>query len=503
MNVSRSMFQDDGDSSPEAELVEKLSSLSEQLTPIMKRAGLSLQFSPVSADGLCVVDDTKNPANTFKVRGALASAQLAKEGGARMLIAASAGNHGAGVAYAGFLLGLAARIYVPKNASQAKVDLIESFGAKAVQEGANFDECLQAAYEDPSVLDGSAKFIHPFDDLTVAAGQGTIGEELLMKLPELLRSGVYNSVRVFLPIGGGGLAAGVSSRLRSAWPDHFPPLEIIGVIDESAPASLLGTLFGRPVQVVPDTIADGTRVALVGATFLSVSHLIDKLLLVPHDAIVETMRYHRYIHGEELEGAGALAKTGEMMSQRYKLFTPGISVLRLPIVTGANIQSGVFETAMTERARINRESHTRVAFDVCMEEKQGELLRFLSHVRDYNIASLTYKQNPSSTVATVRVEFEITHQDSKQLEGILEQAFSGTKLLREGEQMLYEIGAPLAATFSDRLIRLEDKPGAFYHCVSELCHSGSLGNVGFLFYRQPAKPGGVPQVILGNGTAAE
>ena len=475
----------------------KLAELSELLMPLIRENGLAVDFLPALSGGLYIADASRNPTNAYKVRGALVSAHTAQQEGKEFLVTASAGNHGAGIAYAAQLRGMKARVYVPENAPHIKVQKIEGFGAEVIKAGGTFDECLAYARRDLDVRSAKGKFVHPFDDAIVAAGQGTIGIELLERAKQLVAATETDVVRVFLPIGGGGLMAGVASAMKTRWPDDLPKLEIVGVIDESAPASLLATLFGRPVRVLPNTIADGTKVALVGETFLSVSNLVDYLMLVPHDSIVSAMRRYEMQTLSRVEGAGALALAGEALTRSYNLFDDAKSPISFAVVTGRNVDATTYHDTVTATPRLNLDSHLRQGFDVRVEERQGELLHFLKTVQGYNIASLTYKQRPGTKTGHLLVEFEVETKAVAPLERALKEHFPGSRRQDPGEQMLYEVGRPVAHKCKEELITLDDKPGAFLRCVEELTREGRFGSVGFLFYRKPPLDGAFAQVVIG------
>lgn len=476
--------------------------LSEVFVDFVKSHQIELHFSSFFEGGICIADATRNPTNAYKVRGALVSAELARQDGQRTLVTASAGNHGAGLAYAARQLGMRAVIYVPNNAPQVKVQTIRSFGAEVRLVGDSFDECLHEARKDSEIAAGEAKFIHPFDDDAVIAGQGTIGFELLDHLEAEVISRRPEKVRVVLPIGGGGLAAGVLSVLKTRWPSEFPPLEVVGVVDESSPASLLAMLRGRPVRALTDTIADGTKVELVGRNFLAVSHLLDGLVLLPHDELVAAMRTHEVTTGVRLEGAGALALGGEAAIARHNLLQDLGSVLSVALISGKNIDPQRFEAEVSADARMNTREKHRQGFDVQMPEKPGQLLTFLQAVKEYNIASLTYVRQVGSHIGNLRVEFEVAHVRRHALHEAIRSIFPGSEKLRPGQQMLYMGGTRGTEAGTETLIRLDDTPGAFLKWIRELTEKGTCGQVDFLFYRKPAKRGSHAQVVMGQAAAA-
>lgn len=463
----------------------------------MTRNGLNLTFSPLLPGGISIADATRNETNAYKIRGALAGLIAAQGQGVRSVWTASAGNHGAGVAYAAQLLEMNATIYVPHCAPKVKVDRIARFDRQVMQAGDTFDACLAEALVQQRIAQTGAQFIHPFDEFAVVAGQGTIGVELLEHAAVLCAQNDFSRVRIFLPIGGGGLAAGVASVIKTAWPTWLPNPEIVGVIDESSPAALIGMSFGRQVKTIPDTIADGTKVAAVGKTFLEVAHLIDKVMLVPHDALVETMReYHRGT-GRMLEAAGALALTGERLSRQYTLFSDSVDALSIPLISGANVDTDTFTNTITAPDRVNRQSHTRIGFDVLIQEKPGEFLHFLHSVRPFTIASLTYRQAPGHLYGTLRVEFEIAHSQYSDVVMALEKEFPGSTELPAGQQTIFHVGTPIAANYRENLITLPDSQDTLLSCIEKLNTLGQLGTVGFLYYRKPSKPGADGQVVIG------
>jgi threonine dehydratase len=395
-----------------------------------------------------------------------------------------------------------ALIYVPENAPQVKVEKIRSFGAKVRSVGASFDECLQEAQRDTLVARGDAKFVHPFDDDAVVAGQGTIGFELFDHLKHQALNGHPEKVRVVLPIGGGGLAAGVLSVLKTRWSKEYPPLEVIGVVDESSPASLLAMLRGRPVRALTDTIADGTKVEMVGRNFLAVSHLLDGLLLLPHDQLVEAMRRHKSNTGVSIEGAGALALGGAEALARYDLRKDPASMVSVALLSGTNIDPQRFEDEVTADARMDTNEKRRQGFDVVVPEQPGQLLKFLEAVQDYNIASLTYVRQVGAETGRLRVEFEVAHDRRYALREIIKGVFPGSEKLARGQQMLHVGGGQGTEAGTETLIRLDDTPGSFLRCIRDLSEQEALGQVDFLFYRKPATRGAHAQVVMGQASSA-
>jgi threonine dehydratase len=215
---------------------------------------------------------------SFKIRGAVNKiAQLDDTERAAGVIAASAGNHGQAVAWAARELGISATVFMPQDAPMAKVEATRNYGAETVLTGAMFDDALAAA-TDRAERTG-ATFVHAFEDPRVIAGQGTIGLELAEQLPE---------ARTFLlPVGGGGLAAGIAIALRAL----RPGVRIVGV---------------QAGKTARGTIADGIAVKHPGELTMSIlDHVLDDLVHVEDEAIAEAITLLLERSKLVVEGAGA------------------------------------------------------------------------------------------------------------------------------------------------------------------------------------------------------
>lgn len=198
-------------------------------------------------------------AGSFKVRGAYTRiARLTPEERARGVVAASAGNHAQGVAVAAGLLGVTATIYMPEAAALPKVAATREYGARVILGGDTVDDALVRAQEHAE-REGSV-LIHPFDHTDVVAGQGTVGLEILDQVPDV-RS-------IVVPVGGGGLAAGIAAAL-----EHRPDVELVGVQAASAAAWPGSLAAGQPVGRRPgSTMADGIAVGQPGRVPFALLH---------------------------------------------------------------------------------------------------------------------------------------------------------------------------------------------------------------------------------------
>jgi len=240
------------------------------------------------------------PVFSFKLRGAYNKlAQLPADRIANGVICSSAGNHAQGVALAAREKGVPALIVMPESTPMIKVRAVKSLGGEVLLTGATYDDAYAAAME--LATDRQLEFIHPFDDPDVIAGQGTIGQELH-------RQSAGNIDVVFVPIGGGGLAAGIAAYLKAV----MPATRVIGVEPEDAAGMTAAFAAGEPVTLDDVGIfADGVAVRRVGdETFRLCRELLDGIVLVTNDEICAAVQDSFEDTRSIVEPAGALAVAG-------------------------------------------------------------------------------------------------------------------------------------------------------------------------------------------------
>ena len=230
---------------------------------------------------------------SFKLRGAINRLTLLKERGeGTRVVAASAGNHGQGVAFAAARLGLPATIVMPQGASISKQLATQGYGAEVILHGRDLGEALERAQV---LVAQGYTFIHPFDDPEVIAGQGTLGLEIVEDLP-----GVDT---VVLPVGGGGLAAGVAVAIKA----QQPGVRLIGVQTAQVPSLAAALNAGAPTPVPSrPTLADGINVPQVGRhPFPLLAQHLSEVVLVTEPEIVQALLI--LLEGKKVlaEGAGA------------------------------------------------------------------------------------------------------------------------------------------------------------------------------------------------------
>ena len=232
---------------------------------------------------------------SFKERGARhALLSLPNSARARGVVAASAGNHALGLAFHGGMLGIRVTVVMPATAPDVKINRCRGLGAEVVLHG----QCFQDAQTFAEALAGEtgAAYLHPFDDLSVIAGQGTLALELLEQVPKL--------DTVVVPVGGGGLLAGVVTVVKTLRPD----VRVIAVEPENAASFLAACVHGAPQPaIVSTTLADGLAVTQTGRlTFAIAAPCIDDLVTVSESEIADAIGILAREEGVIAEGAGAV-----------------------------------------------------------------------------------------------------------------------------------------------------------------------------------------------------
>ena len=255
----------------------------------------------------------------YKVRGAFnrmskLTAAEKKQG----VIAASAGNHSQGVALAAKKLGIKATVHMPIGASLPKVEATRNYGAKVVQSGATFAECLKASQEEAK--ESGAIFIPPFDHMDVVVGQGTVGLEIMQQHPD--------TSTIVVAIGGGGLAAGVAVSAKLAAAAMGRKIRVIGVQSEHSAAYLASLRVGKVTEIkTTPTIADGIAVSKPGRIpFELIRKHIDKVVTVSENDIAKAILVLLERSKQVVEPAGAVA-VAALMSGKAKAKGKTVAIL--------------------------------------------------------------------------------------------------------------------------------------------------------------------------------
>jgi threonine dehydratase len=264
---------------------------------------------------------------SFKVRGAYNKiASLPESQRAKGVVTASAGNHAQGVALAASAFGIPATVVMPETVPASKLAATRAYGANVILQGKTFDEALAKAHE--IQRETGATFVHPFDDRMTVAGQGTVGLEILEDLPD--------PDVILVPVGGGGLAAGIAIAVKGLRPDT----KIVGVQAENAPSMAEALRRGEPAAVrVTPTHADGTAVGKSGeVTFTIAQKLLDRVVTVSEDEIADAILLLLLKDKVLSEGAGALGAAALMAG---KVDARGKKVV--VVVSGGNIDPARLE----------------------------------------------------------------------------------------------------------------------------------------------------------------
>ena len=275
---------------------------------------------------------------SFKLRGAMNRLKLLKERGeGDRVVAASAGNHGQAVAFAAHSLNLSATIVMPRGASISKQLAVQGYGARLMLHGHDLFEALEKARE--LVAQGYI-FIHPYDDLEVVAGQGTLGLEILEDLPDV--------DTLVIPIGGGGLAAGSALALKEQRPD----IKVIGVQTAQVPSLAQSLEQNQPVFTeAKPTLADGIRVPVIGRhTFPYLKKYVDDVVLVEETDIALAVLVLLEKKKVLAEGAGA-APAAAFLGPLQGRDLGGKIVL---VISGGNIDIPLLERVLVRALLNNR-----------------------------------------------------------------------------------------------------------------------------------------------------
>ena len=329
---------------------------------------------------------------SFKVRGAYVKlSSLEPERLAAGVIASSAGNHGQAVAWAARELGVPARVFMPQDSVMAKVDATRNYGAEVELVGSAFEETLEEALAYVAKTDGT--FIHPYEDTHVIAGQGTIGLEIAEQVDEL--------ETVVIPIGGGGLASGISLALRAV----RPGLRLVGV-------QAAGTRPGGSGY----TIADGIAVKEPGELTMGIlGETLDDIVIVEDEQIAEAIVLLAERTKFVVEGAGAVA-TAAILGGLV-----GGSGSALALLSGGNIDASLMVEVMRRGLALSGRYlllRTRVL------DRPGELAQLLQLLAGerVNVVDVEHQREPSSIpVGYTGVELTLLTRDPEHEEQLLGQ----------------------------------------------------------------------------------
>ncbi|AZZ94340.1 threonine ammonia-lyase, biosynthetic [Hahella sp. KA22] len=411
------------------------------------------------------------PVFSFKLRGAYNKlAQLSAIAKEKGVIAASAGNHAQGLALAAQKLGVKATIVMPQTTPEIKVNSVRAKGAKVVLKGDAFDEA--AAHAQTLVKEKGYIYIPPYDDEEVIAGQGTVGMEIMWQHTSPIHA-------VFVPVGGGGLIAGVAAYIKYLRPD----VKVIGVEPEDSNCLHAALKAGKRVTLPEVGIfADGVAVKQIGkAPWEVCRQYVDEVVLVSTDEICAGIKDVFEDTRSIAEPAGALAIAGlKKYVAREKIQDQNL----IAIVSGANMN---FDRLgyITERTEVGEEREAILA--VRIPERPGSYKRFIQALSRRNITEFNYRYC-DATEAQIFVGVQISSglEERKELVGALEEKGYSVLDLTDNEvakmHIRHMVGGHSPALTNEKVFRFEfpERPGAL---MKFLMAFGARWNITMFHYR--------------------
>ncbi len=441
------------------EIVEKV--------PLDEAVNLSLR----TGNQILLKREDLQPVFSFKLRGAYNKiVQLTDEEKAQGVIAASAGNHAQGVALSASKMNIDALIVMPKTTPEIKVTAVKRLGARVELYGNSYDEAYEHARKLEEVQGWT--FIHPYDDPDVIAGQGTVGMEIMQQCSTVPEA-------IFVPVGGGGLIAGVATYVKYL----YPQIKIIGV--EPDDAGSMYEALRADERVLLDQVgifADGVAVRQVGKeTFRVARECVDEVLLVSADEICAAIKDIFDDTRTVTEPAGALAVAG---LKKYIRERELHNKTLVAINSGANINFDRLRH-VAERAELgeNRE----LLFSATIDEHPGSFLKFCKIIGTRGITEFNYRYS-SDKVAHIFVGVKVSNaeEEKEELFNVLESKGYPVIDLSDNEiaklHLRHMVGGHAPDIKNEHLYRFEfpERPGALLRFLRGM---GQNWNISLFHYR--------------------
>lgn len=423
-------------------------------TPLEEMPGLSRRLGA----RVFLKREDLQPVFSFKIRGAYNKmAKLSREELDRGVIAASAGNHAQGVALSARKLGCEATIAMPVTTPAIKVNAVRRLGAQVALWGESFSEA--AAHAEGLVRQTGAVFIPPFDDADVIAGQGTIGMEILRQHPGAIDA-------VFVPIGGGGLAAGVAAYIKNLRPD----IRVIGVEPVDSDAMRQSIAAGYPVTLADvGLFADGVAVKQVGEeTFAVCRDLLDEIVTVDTDAICGAIKDIFEATRVVAEPAGALALAGLLDWAKGRKLKNAVLIA---IVSGANMNFDRLGDVV-DRSEIGADREALLA--ITIPEKAGSFRRMCEAIGKRNITELcTRFADPDKAAVLAGIKVQNKKDTQELLADLHDAGFAVVDLSNDELAKLHirhMVGGNAPSLTNERLLRFSfpERPGALLNFMGAM-----------------------------------
>jgi len=431
---------------------------------------LAVNLSRRMANQVYLKREDLQPVFSFKMRGAynkmagLAPAELK-----RGVVAASAGNHAQGVALAAQRLNAKATIVMPATTPQIKINAVASRGAKVILHGDSYDE----AYEHALTLAKKSKatFVHPYDDPEVIAGQGTIAMEMLRQHPGPIHA-------VYVPVGGGGLIAGIAAYIKRLRPE----IKVVGVEPEDADAMARSLCRNERVKLERVGIfADGVAVKQVGKeTFRLAQKYVDEVIRVNNDAICAAIKDVFEDTRSILEPAGALSVAGlkaAVAGDKLKGKT------LIAIASGANMNFDRLRH-VAERAELGEKREAIIA--VTIPEKPGSFKKFCSMLGARNITEFNYRfADPAQARVFVGLQIHEGDEIGKLVSQLKKHDLDAVDLTENEMAKLHVrhlVGGRAPQARNEVIYRFEfpERPGALMNFLNSMSHDW---NISLFHYR--------------------
>ena len=361
-------------------------------TPLEKATNLSRKFG----NNIYLKREDLQEVFSFKIRGAYNKMRnLTEEQLTNGVIASSAGNHAQGVALSALKLNTTATIVMPLTTPMVKINAVKELKAEVILFGENYDESYIEAIR--LSKERNLAFIHPFDDIDVIAGQGTIGVEIISQL-------IQPPDSIYIAVGGGGLIAGIAAYIKNIWPEVM----IIGVEPKDADAMTRSLKENKIIELEKvGLFADGVAVKKVGITSFEIAKkYVDKMITVTTDEICAAIKDVFEDTRSILEPAGALSIAG----MKKDIESSNITNKNLvAIACGANIN---FERLrfVAERAELGENRETMLAVEI--PEKAGSLIELCNLLKKRNLTEFSYRMSNSQN-AQIFIGLEVNGINDK------------------------------------------------------------------------------------------